>query len=293
MRVFDLHCDTLTAPAPFAGHVTLEHSAFEVWAQVFAVCVPDRLQGQAAAAFFDHALALYEARRAEIESVCRPILALENGNALCGDLRRLDMLAAKRVKIITLTWNGENELGYGAHCNPRLGLKDFGKQAVQRMLDLGIFPDVSHLNPAGFWEVMELAGLSREQRSDGMAPQVLATHSNCAAVCPHPRNLDDGQLRAIFACEGLVGLNLYPEFLGGAGTAEDLARHLAHLYALGGERHAALGSDFDGCEVHPSLAGPEGLEALDRELARLGLTQAQRVRFFWENADRVINRPPP
>ena len=282
MRVFDLHCDTLTAPAPFAGHVKLEEgAAFAAWAQVFAIFVPDALCGQAAVDYLDRTLAFYETRREEIESVCRPILALENGNALAGDLQRLDSLAAKRVKIITLTWNGENELGCGAHCDARAGLKDFGKQAVKRMLDLGIFPDVSHLNQAGFWDVMHL----RCGSVASLRP-ILATHSNCAAVHPHCRNLDDDQLRAIFACGGLVGLNLYTEFLGGAGTAEDLARHLAHLYALGGERCVALGSDFDGCEVHPSLAGLGQLEYLDRELERLGFTGAQRAGFFWENAAR-------
>ena len=119
-------------------------------------------------------------------------------------------------------------------------------------------------------------------------PQALATHSNCAAACPHCRNLDDTQLRAIFDCGGLVGLNLYTKFLGGEGTAEDLARHLAHLYALGGEKYAALGSDFDGCEIHPTLARLDRLEYLDRELERLGFTGAQRAGFFWENAARVI-----
>jgi membrane dipeptidase len=284
MRVFDLHCDTLTAPAPFAGHVTLEQGrALDAWAQVFAIFVPDTLRGRAAAEYLGRALALYETRRAEIESVCRPLLALENGSALARDLQNLDSLAARRVRIVTLTWNGENELGYGARCDPRLGLKPFGRQAVERMFALGIFPDVSHLNPAGFWDVMGIAA----------GRPVLATHSNCAAARPHCRNLDDAQLRALFACGGLVGLNLYTEFLGGAGAAEDVARHLAHLYALGGEAHAALGSDFDGCEVHPSLAGTGRLEALDRALERLGFTSRQRAAFFWENAERVIGRPPP
>jgi len=283
-RWFDLHCDTLVQfdgkPAPFQGHVTLEAGrAFAAWSQVFAIFIPDHLKGQAATDDFDRKLAYFESRRAEIEAVCRPILALENGSALAGGLRRLEDLAAKGVKIITLTWNGENELGHGAHCEPSLGLKPFGKQALERMFALGILPDVSHLNQAGFWDVMDIAA----------GRTVLATHSNCAAVHPHPRNLDDAQLRAVFACGGLVGLNLYTGFLGGAGTAEDLARHLARLCALGGERRAALGSDFDGCDIHPSLAGLEKLPFLHKELQRLGFSEALLENFFWNNAQRVIN----
>jgi len=302
LKLFDLHCDTLTQfegkPAPFTGHVTPEAgAAFEAWTQVFAIFVHDRLGGQAAALCFDRALAFYESKRAAIEAVCRPILALENAKALAGDLQRLDDIAAKGVKIITLTWNGENELGYGAACDPGAGLKPFGREALERMFSLGILPDVSHLNRAGFWDVIN-ACLDRTQRSDGAqrtltrpegaSQVVVATHSNCAAVQPHRRNLDDEQLRAVFACGGLVGINLHTDFLGGAGTAEDVARHLWHLCELGGGRHAALGSDFDGSDIHPSLAGLERMAYLREELQRLGFGEALLDGFFWGNGERIL-----
>jgi len=260
-----------------SGHVSLERGgALERWGQVFAVFVPDTLHGQAAADYADHALDFFDSQKSEIERVCTPILALENGNALMGDLDRLDALYARGVRIITLTWNGANELGYGAHCDGSPGLTDFGKAAVCRMFELGIIPDVSHLNEAGFWDVAELAS--------ARAKPFWATHSNCAAIQPHCRNLSDDQLRAVFACGGLVGLNLYTQFLGGAGTARDVARHLAHMMRLSGEDQAAPGSDFDGCEIHPSLAGTERMEYLNGELERYGFTAAQREKFFWANA---------
>jgi len=287
-RVFDLHCDTLTACmqkgeplARASGHVSLERGkAFGQWGQVFAVFVPDTLRGRAAADCADRALDFYDAQRAAIEAACVPVLAIENGNALMGDLRRLDALAARGVRIVTLTWNGQNELGYGAHCGPERGLTDFGKAAVCRMFALGIVPDVSHLNEAGFRDAIELASAHGKP--------VWATHSNCAAIHPHCRNLDDEQLRAIFACGGLVGLNLYTEFLGGAGTAREAANHLAHMIELGGEGHAALGSDFDGCGVHPSLAGLQKLGFLDSELEKLGFTALQREKFFWSNTAKMF-----
>ena len=288
MRVFDLHCDTLTRCmqkdeplAQASGHVSLERGgALERWGQVFAVYVPDTLRGQAAAAYANQALDFFDSQRSEIERVCTPVLAIENGNALMGDLRRLDEFYARGVKIITLTWNGANELGYGAHCGGTPGLTDFGKAAVRRMFELGIIPDVSHLNEAGFWDVAGLAAAHGEP--------FWATHSNCSEIQPHRRNLSDEQLRAVFACGGLAGLNLYTEFLGGAGTAEDAARHLAHMMSLSGEDHAALGSDFDGCDVHPTLAGIERMEYLNAELSRLGFTAAQRKKFFWSNAAKTL-----
>jgi len=263
------------------GHVSLERGVrLERWGQVFAVFVPDTLRGRAAADYADRALDFYDSQRAEIERACIPVLALENGNALMGDLHSLETLAARGVKIITLTWNGQNELGHGAHCDPKLGLTDFGKAAVRRMFELGIIPDVSHLNEAGFWDVA------------ACGQSFWATHSNCAAVRSHCRNLSDGQLRAVFASGGLVGVNLYTRFLGGAGTAQDVARHLAHMIGLGGEDHIALGSDFDGCEVHPSLAGLERLEYLDGELGKLGFPAAQRKKFFWSNAAKTLAISP-
>jgi len=288
MYVFDLHCDTLTEAlkkgeilASAGGHLSLARGAYlERWGQVFAVFVPDTLCGQAAADYADRALDFYEKQKEEIKRACTPVLALENGNALMGSLRRLEALAVRGVRIITLTWNGANELGFGAHCDPGPGLTDFGKAAVRRMFGLGVIPDVSHLNEAGFWDVAKLAS---EQEKP-----FWATHSNCASIRPHRRNLSDEQLRAVFESGGLVGINLYIDFLGGAGTAEDVARHLAHMVALGGENHVALGSDFDGCEVHPSLAGIEKLEYLDGKLEKHGFSEAIRKKFFWANAAKTL-----
>jgi len=283
MQVFDLHCDTLTRcmkkGEPLAnatGHISLARGgALDRWGQVFAVFVPDTLHGEAAAAYAERALDFFGSQKSEIERACMPVLAIENGSALAGNLERLDKFYARGVRILTLTWNGTNELGYGAQCDAAPGLTDFGKAALRRMFALGIIPDVSHLNEAGFRDVAELAAAHEKP--------FWATHSNCSSIHPHRRNLSDDQLRAIFAGGGLVGINLYTEFLGGAGTARDVARHLAHMIALGGEDHAALGSDFDGCGVHPSLAGIERLEFLDEQLERFGFSAARREKFFWGN----------
>jgi len=303
-RLCDLHCDTITAcmkkgegidcaqgqiaseqraseqRAP--GHISLEQASalrangLREWMQVFAVFVPDSLRGSAAAGYFDRALRFYQAQENEITAHCTPVLALENANALNGDLRRLEELRAQQVRIITLTWNGQNELGYGAHCAPQKGLTPFGKQAVRQMHKLGIIPDVSHLNPAGFDEVAELGGV------------FIASHSNCAAVCPHRRNLSDAQIKTIIAAGGLVGLTLYPEFLGGTNTAEAMARHLRHIISLGGEDHMALGSDFDGCTMY--LSGMRDLPDLERQLAAFGMTPEQLEKFFWRNGANFLKK---
>jgi len=288
MYLFDLHCDTLTRciqkSEPLAaagGHLSLERGArFGRWGQVFAAFVPDTLQGQAAADYADRVLDFYCSQAREIKRACAPVLAIENGNALAGDLDKLDGFAARGVRILTLTWNGANELGHGARCDPSLSLTPFGKAALRRMFELGVVPDVSHLNEAGFWDVAELAAAHGKP--------FWATHSNCDAIHRHCRNLSDNQLRTIFNSGGLVGLNLFTDFLGGAGTARDAARHLERMIDLGGEDSVALGSDFDGCEIHPSLAGIEKMEFLDGELEQFGFSAEQRKKFFWSNAAKLL-----
>ena len=287
-KLCDLHCDTITACmekgegiARAAGHISLAQAGFlDAWTQVFAIFVPDELRGKEAAAYYDRALAFYRSQEKEIKQVCTPVLSLENANALSGNLRRLDTMRKQGVRFIALTWNGKNELGHGAHCDPALGLTALGKQAVRRMRALGIVPDVSHLNPAGFGDVAAISDI------------FVASHSNCAAVHPHRRNLNDDQIRAIIARHGLIGLNLYPEFLGGEDTAQALARHLRHIIALGGEDHAALGSDFDGCATR--LSGLRDLPALAAQMAVPGiepeLTPARLEKFFWLNGANFFKK---
>jgi membrane dipeptidase len=106
--------------------------------------------------------------------------------------------------------------------------------------------DVSHLAPAGFWELAE-----RSRRP------FIASHSNSAAICGHPRNLSDEQIEALIAMDGRMGITFVPWFVrdGGDAKAEDILRHIEHVCALGGSKQLMFGSDFDGID-----AWVEGLE---------------------------------
>lgn len=83
--------------------------------------------------------------------------------------------------------------------------------------------DVSHLNDGGFWDVMDLA-----------AGPVIASHSNCRALCDVRRNLSDDQLRRIRDTGGVVGLNAFHGFVH-AEPRQQTARTLAlHARPHGG-----------------------------------------------------------
>lgn len=106
--------------------------------------------------------------------------------------------------------------------------------------EYGVLTDVSHLSEKGFWDVMNLAEYP------------FASHSNAAAICEHPRNLNDDQVKAMFARGGHVHVVFYPPFINGNQTAEipELIKHIEHLCSLGGVKQIGLGSDFDGMDFY-------------------------------------------
>lgn len=213
------------------------------------------------------------------------LLTLEDGRAVRGELERIRRFYERDVRVITLTWNGENCFGSPNSEDARVmnsGLTVFGKQAVEYMNELGMLVDVSHLSDGGFWDV---ARISRRPFA--------ATHSNCRAIAPHPRNLTDEMIRALAASGGVAGLNFYPPFLSPDTDArrsrvEDMCRHVLHLLDVGGEDCIALGSDFDGIHGELEIGSPEDMHLLLDALARVGLSARQLEKFAYGNVLRVL-----
>ena len=310
MRFFDLHCDTVTEcfKAGFGLmdnplHLDLSRgSAYDTWVQTFAVWIPDTLRGDAAWEYF---LQNADFFRKEAEKNSLPIcetaddliaaaeqnsaaalFAVEGGAVLGGKLDRLATLRDMGVRILTLTWNGENELAYGCQTSGG-GLKPFGVQALREMEKLGVCPDVSHLHPDGFWDVL-----------DKYDRPVLATHSTSAVVLRRCRTdsedtffslrraLLDDQIRALSAHGGLIGLNLCGSFLGDPGDdgMQAALRHALHIIETGGEDILAVGSDFDGCTIHPDMAGVEKMRDLYAFFRDNGVSETVCEKIFFENA---------
>ena len=298
----DLHADTITrAMGENASlqknnlHIDFERLAMldKPIVQVFAVFVATEYlknpfaYANSAIDFFERELAKSDTLKLALtfDDVARnanankssAILALEGGEPLEGRLENLAHFARRGVRIITLTWNRENELGYGVGASPNstceaMGLKPFGVEVVKEMNARGMIIDVSHLNEAGFWDVHKHSTRA-----------FIASHSNAFSVTAHKRNLRDSQIKAIMEKGGLVGINLYPSFLcngeptrlrgdselmfcgnrkaptsqsakrgEAAASMEDILAHIEHLSKLGAGKGIALGTDFDGVPVLPS-----------------------------------------
>ena len=301
----DLHCDT--AAKLFALDVDLRSEDLHVnldklrahgsALQVFAVCTEDTERGGARytramrilSRFFQNLSAYAGAIRlcrsaSELSSAmasgrAAALLAVEGGGAFDGVYANIDRFYNLGVRIVTLTWNGENELACGQPGHGRL--TRFGLESLRRMHSLGMLPDLSHMCAESFFDVCS--------RYDGV---FLCSHSNLAAVCPHERNLADWQVTELFRRGGVLGLNLYPPFLrSGPSRAADVLPHLEHALSLGGEGQICLGCDFDGEDMLPEdVTGLESMAALYTLLQREGYGQALIDGLFFDNALRFFQR---
>ena len=220
------------------------------------------------------------------------VLTIEGGEAIEGCLSNLRIFHRLGVRAMSLTWNESNALAAGAGGDPQAGLTEAGRRAVRRMGELGMVVDVSHLNDGGFWDVMDLA-----------AGPVIASHSNCRALCDVRRNLSDDQLRRIRDTGGVVGLNAFHGFVHAEPrqqTARTLALHAVHMAEVMGVEHVGCGFDF--CEfMGPGNEGAEGLESaahirnLFYWLEKLGMNRQELEMVARGNFLRVLAGPdlPP
>ena len=275
-KVCDAHCDTLSH---LVSGGTLENATITperlaaggVSLQVFALFATygrgiepyEKARRMLSAAGEFPVPVLTGALPAALPDAPTGVFSIEGGEILQGSLERFaEFDAAARVRMIALTWNFENEIGHPAKNGPEGGLKPFGLSLVREMNRKGVLCDVSHLNEAGFWDVIEHSTL----------PPV-ASHSNARALCEHTRNLTEAQIRAVIEKKGYIGVNFYSAFLanGRAATLEDVYRHVDAILQLGGEDVVGFGRDFDGIDAWPEgLANPADFPALLNFLAARG-----------------------
>lgn len=192
------------------------------------------------------------------------MLSIEGGEVFEKDIASVAAWREKGVRMAALLWNNENRIGFPAKGGSTRGLTEYGIAVVKEMQRLGMAVDTSHLNEAGFYDIFA---------KTNHAP--LASHSCCRALCDHPRNLTDEQLRLLIREGGYVGVNFYPFFLSDDGKADvkQVAEHIDHICQLGGEHAVGFGSDFDGIETTPDgLGHPGEIPNLLAELRRRGYT---------------------
>ena len=210
------------------------------------------------------------------------LLTTEGGEVYSSGVDTVDAFYALGVRMAGLVWNNPCELAYPASGDDAWGLTDYGKQVVRRMHSLGMAVDISHLNPRGVMDLLDMGGA---------AP--LASHSCVHALCPHPRNLTDDQLRALLAAGGFIGVNFYSVFLSpdGIATLDTVIDHLAYICDMGGKQQVGLGSDFDGIDRYPQgLRHAGDVHALLDRLRQRGFGEKLTHGIAGENFRRYFER---
>ena len=221
--------------------------------------------------------------RAEEKGRLCALLSIEEGGILNQERERLNVLHERGVRLITLTWNYENCLGFPNSTDAGTmakGLKPFGKEIVEAMGAKGMIVDVSHLSDGGFYDV---AGL--------LKGPFVASHSNSRSLCPHPRNLTDDMLRILGEHGGLAGLNFCPRFLRpdqNASEIDDMVRHIRHMVNEAGLEAVGLGSDLDGISGDLEISNIRQIPLLERALKKSGFPESAIEKIFWKNALRLL-----
>lgn len=299
MKVFDLHCDTITECCKKNVslydndmHLSLKRMEnYEEYTQVFAVWIRDEMRGDVARQYFDNVTDYFYKQIEENNKIVsvfgdesatklKAILSVEGGSACGGSLEGLTHLYNRGVKLITLTWNSPNEIASGAFSEG--GFTSFGKDFVKLAEDYGIVLDVSHLNRESFYDFIKISD-----------KPFVASHSN-ADIVENPkgrkRNLTDEQIKLIKERNGIIGLNFCRNFLESDGLfgVDSFIRQLEHFLSLDCENNIALGSDYDGCSIHSDFVGAEKLLDLYNTLSERGYSKQLLDKMFYGNANRFF-----
>lgn len=230
-------------------------------------------------------------REALKDNTLAAIFHMEGAEAIDPDFHTLEVLNQAGLRSIGPVWSRKTIFGHGvpfrypSNGDIGPGLTDHGLRLVQRCNEMKIMLDLSHLNEAGFWDVVRYT-----------TRPLVATHSNAHAICPHARNLTDEQLDAIAESDGMVGLNFAVAFLREDGKMladvplEQMIRHLDHLIEKLGEDRVGFGSDYDGAIVPEDLTSCAGLPKLRAAMRQHGYDDALMRKLCHENWLRVLEK---
>ena len=277
MLIADLHCDSLSRVNARCGLLNeYNRSRGACQLQVFAAFVPHRGRSaeerrrelmRYANVYFYETDRLSIARITDSRELCEltdlggmgAILSIEGGGGLFSESDELITLCRAGLRVMGPIWD-TNELGSCCYDKEGAGLTDEGRRFVRRCSELGITIDLSHMSDRAFYDTFEASPMPH-----------IATHSNFREICNHPRNLTLDMAREIVARGGVIGLNIYPDYLkeGGSATLTDLIRHIDYGLERLGAGALALGLDIDGTDGNYPVGLDESESIHDRVVNEL------------------------
>lgn len=222
---------------------------------------------------------LYENKHSGRKSI---MLGIENGLALEGRLENIAHFAKRGITYITLCHNGDNDICDSARGNnTHNGVSAFGEKVIMEMNAKGIMVDLSHAAEKSFYDALDISDLP-----------IVCSHSSCKALCNHPRNLTDEQMKALAQKGGVAHITLYGGFLRQQGDASiiDAMEHLDHAIKVMGTEHVGLGTDFDGDGGIKGLADSSELINFTRRLLRKRYSDEDIERIWGGNWLRIMQK---
>ena len=174
---------------------------------------------------------------------------IEGANAVGDQLSLIQLYYDLGVRWMLMAYNTSNRAGGGCQDQDG-GLTNFGRAMVAEMERVGMLLCLSHTGHRTVREVLAMA-----------TQPLIFSHSNCAALHPHPRNIPDELIRACAATGGVVGINGVGIFLGKNDiSSETYARHVDHVVQLVGPAHVSIALDyvFDMRELEEHLEKMKG-----------------------------------
>ncbi|MGI5911776.1 MAG: dipeptidase [Syntrophomonadaceae bacterium] len=207
------------------------------------------------------------------------ILHLEGADALGSDIEMLFLLKQLGLRSLALTWNNRNLLADGVGEEPGAGgISKKGKEVIEILDNESIILDLAHASQKTYYQALEI-----------YSKPVIVSHANARALCNHPRNLDDSQLKALANNGGVIGINQVPDFLreDSFPNIDDILNHIAYIAELIGVEHIALGSDFDGDDIL-LMPGVQAYAQWHDLLTSKGFSINEINMILRENAIRII-----
>lgn len=283
MREGHLDVSTMVAYLP-QGDCTPEASEAAT-AQAFKTLaeIEQRVAHAPGVVLAQHPAQLY---RNKLEGKLSVMRGIENGYAIGKDLQNVEKFARMGVVYITLCHNGDNDICDSARRSSHRhgGLSAFGRDVVREMNRCGLMVDLSHAAETSFYDALQCS-----------TTPIVCSHASSRAMCNHPRNLTDDQLRALAQAGGVAQVTLYHGFLrleeeGIPATITDGVRHLMHMIDVAGIDHVGIGTDFDGDGGVPGCACASELINFTRLLLAEGLTIHDLQKIWGGNWLRVMQQ---
>lgn len=209
------------------------------------------------------------------------MLGIENGIAIDGKLENLQHFVDRGIVYMTLCHNGDNDICDSASKTQHThhGVSAFGEQVIKEMNRLGVLVDMSHAGEESFYQALEIS-----------SKPIVCSHSSARALCDHPRNLTDDQMRALAQKAGVAQTTIYHGFLkkDGEATINDVIAHLEHAIDVMGIDHVGLGTDFDGDGGVRGLADSSELINFTRRLLARRFSEHDIQKIWGGNFLRVM-----